>query len=162
MIEDTILCGKCNKPKGDTEECCKCGRPLTYSKDILDNAEKYLELCQDEEVEQEKKEGFVTYKIKAKLPTKGGLARHLGVSRDTLYEWAKEYKEFSYIMETLGAEQEDRLINSGLSGDYNPTIAKVLLTKHGYIDKQDVTSDGKAIKGNTIMFTDFKDEADSK
>lgn len=43
-------------------------------------------------------------------------------------------------MERLGSEQEERLINNGLGGQYNPTIAKVLLTKHGYTDKVDVTS----------------------
>lgn len=120
------------------------GRPTNYSKEILEKANDYLLSCEDEEVEKGTDDRPI-YSIKVKLPTKGGLARFLGVSRDTLYEWARLHQEFSDIMEALGAEQEDKLINNGLSGDYNPTIAKVLLTKHGYIDKADVTSDGKAI-----------------
>lgn len=108
------------------------GRPTTYSEEMLTKSREYIELCQDDEIERESKQGGTVYKLKAKLPTKGGLARHLGVSRDTLYEWSKHHTDFSDIMEELGAEQEDRLINNGLSGDYNPTIAKVLLTKHGY------------------------------
>lgn len=130
-------------------EEAKRGRPSIYNETILEKAREYLELCQDEEVEKSKSgrggNEFVEYKIKAKLPTKGGLARYLGVSRDTLYEWSKEYKEFSYIMEELGAEQEDRLINMGLSGEYNPTISKVLLTKHGYREGQDVTSNDSTL-----------------
>lgn len=38
-------------------------------------------------------------------------------------------------------------------------LSKVLPKKFG--DKMDVTSDGKAIKGNSIIFSDFKDEASS-
>lgn len=137
------------------------GRPPIYSEEILIKAKEYLLSCVDEEKQivkqsSEKYEMFDN-KLKVKIPTKGGLAVHLGVSRETLYAWAKEYPQFSDIMEQMGAIQEERLINNGLSGDYNPTISKVLLTKHGYIDKQDVTSDGKAIKGNSIMFSNFKE-----
>jgi hypothetical protein len=134
------------------------GRPTEYNQTYITKAKEYLDSCQDEEVEQEKRENFVTYKLKAKLPTKGGLAYFLGVSRDTLYDWASKYKEFSDIMEELGAMQEERLINNGLSGDYNPTIAKVLLTKHGYTDKQetDITTNGKDL--NTPVLVKFIDE----
>ena len=34
----------------------------------------------------------------------------------------------------LRAKQCVKLLNSGLSGDYNPFIAKALLSKHGYKD----------------------------
>lgn len=128
------------------------GRPTIYSEEILQKAEDYLSKCQDEEVEQEKKEGWTTYKIKAKLPTIEGLARHLSVNRDTVYSWCKEHQEFSDIIEDLRSEQADRLINMGLSGDYNSTIAKVLLTKHGYRDAldSDVTSKGKEVSTISI------------
>jgi len=180
------LCGKCNKPKIPTvpfvmpngEEVqainkqvldkliesklyCNCGRPTTYSEEIIIKTNEYLASREDEEVEQEKKEGWTTYKTKAKLPTIEGLALFLNIDKTTLYDWEKIHPEFSHVMSKLRSEQADRLINSGLSGDYNPTIAKVLLTKHGYIDKQDVTSDGKAIKGNSIVFSNFKDNDDT-
>lgn len=124
----------------------KMSRPLEYNEEILTKAQEYLESCEDEEVERGS-EQRPEYTIKVKLPTKGGLARYLNVNRDTLYDWSSKYPEFSDIMEALGAEQEDKLINNGLSGDYNPTIAKVLLTKHGYTDKTetDITSKGESI-----------------
>lgn len=108
-------------------------RPLEYNQEIVIRAQEYLNSCKD----SSKDDGRTT---KVNIPTKGGLAVHLDVSRETLYDWAKKYPEFSDIMEKLGAEQESRLINNGLAGTYNSTIAKVLLTKHGYTDKMDVTS----------------------
>lgn len=122
----------------------KGGRPIEYNEQILEKAREYLTNCEDKEIEKGTDEKPI-YSIKVKLPTKGGLAVYLGVARDTLYDWANKYEEFSYIMEQLSAEQEDKLINNGLSGDYNPTIAKVLLTKHGYREGIDNTSNGKEL-----------------
>jgi hypothetical protein len=79
------------------------------------------------------------------LPTIEGLAVHIEVARATLYEWASEHPEFSDILEQLKAAQADQLIQNGLVGHFNATITKLMLTKHGYVDKQDVTSDGKAL-----------------
>ena len=40
--------------------------------------------------------------------------------------------------------QERFLVEGGVSGSYNPMISKLILTKHGYADKQEVTgADGK-------------------
>lgn len=125
------------------------GRPIEYNEDYIVKAKEYLLLCEDKEIEKGSDEKPI-YSIKVKIPTKGGLAVYLGVARETLYDWARKYPDFSDIMEKLSAEQEERLINNGLSGDYNPTIAKVLLTKHGYHDKldTDLTSKGEKLSIN--------------
>lgn len=139
------VCGKCKKPKeGSERDRCHCGRPIEYSREILKKAEQYLDDCEDEEVQvvkqsSEKYEMFDN-KLKVRLPSKGGLAVRLKVSRDTLYAWAALYPEFSDIMERLGAIQEQRLIDNGLAGDYNSTITKLVLVKHGYRDAVDVKS----------------------
>jgi hypothetical protein len=129
------------------------GAPTNYSEDMLQKAQEYVASCVDMQSEVD------TKKLKVKLPTKGGLAYHLGVHRDTLYEWAKIHPAFSDIMEQLGAKQEEALINNGLSGDYNPTIAKVLLTKHGYREgvEQDITSGGKELQAITGMVIQKED-----
>lgn len=135
------------------------GRPTEYSEEYLNKARAYLDSCKDEEVQKVKQlnseKGYEMYdnKLKVSIPTKGGLARYLGVNRDTLYDWSQKYGEFSDIMEAIGAEQEDRLINNGLSGDYNPTIAKVLLTKHGYREGIENTGEnGSAIQIDITKF----------
>ena len=125
-------------------------RPTKLTPELIAKAQEYLDICKDsdrpkdETLEPQGHGGALKRekRLIVKLPTKGGLAKYLGVSRESLYEWARNNDEFSDIMELLGSEQEDRLINYGLSGDYNPTIAKVLLTKHGYADKleQEVTN----------------------
>lgn len=120
------------------------GRPIEYSKEILEKAQEYLDLCIDEEYDWTRTNGDKStsyeHRIKVKLPSIEGLAVYLKVARSTIYEWEKIYPEFSDILEDIKAEQAQRLINNGLSGDYNPTIAKLILTKHDYSDKSEVNA----------------------
>ena len=131
----------------------KIGRPTKYSKAILRKAERYIRKCKDGVItlleSTHKKTGWkrFKYRLGVNLPKAEGLALYLEVSRDTLYEWAKKHKEFSYILERINQIQADRVINKALSGEYNPLIAKLLLGKHGYKDKQDITSGGEKITG---------------
>lgn len=77
------------------------------------------------------------------LPTVEQLAHTLGISRDSLYE----RKEFSDILERLKQVQAHLLINKGLIGDYNSTIAKLLLSsKHGYVEKTEVQRTDNPLK----------------
>lgn len=117
----------------------RLGRPTEYTDDIFEQAREYLVRCNDDELEDEK--------LRVNLPTIEGLAACLRVNRDTLYEWAKIYPEFSDMLEEIRTNQAEKLINNGLAGRYNPTITKLLLTKHGYSDRQetDVTTAGKPL-----------------
>ena len=145
------------------------GRPPEYNEEILIKTREYLDSCEDEmeqvlEMENEEK-GYQKYKtkLKVKLPTIEGLAVHLKIHKDTIYEWEKaknedgslKYPEFSDAISELRAKQARELVNKGLSGDYNPTIAKVLLAKHGYKDAQEVDQN---IKGS-ISLTDLFNKA---
>ncbi len=126
------------------------GRPSEYKgKDTINAVNKYLKSCKDELIG--------VGKIKVKLPSIEGLALFLKVSRDTLYEWEKNYQEFSDILEKVKQSQAERLLNNGLSGDYNSTISKLILTKHGYVDKQEIT--GK--DGKDLISPEAKEKADA-
>lgn len=116
------------------------GRPTDYSEQTLRDAWAYV---QEFSNDVKTSSGLIV-----NLPTIEGLSLYLEISRSTLYLWQKEHKEFSDIIEVLQQKQAQVLINNGLSGNYNSTIAKVLLTKHGYTDKQEIdhTTKGESIK----------------
>jgi len=75
-----------------------------------------------------------------------GLALFVGVSSKTIYNWADKAKEAeddgksSKLLQTLSMisdMQHRKALNSGLTGDFNPMITKLVLANHGYRDKQE-------------------------
>ena len=76
------------------------------------------------------------------VPTIAGLAVFLGCARETIHAWAKEHQEFSHIVKALMAKQEKMLANGGVLGEYNASITKLLLTKHGYSEKVETALTG--------------------
>lgn len=115
------------------------GRPSEYDPAFIDRVDDYLVTRQDE----------VSYNgqaavRKVRLPTIEGFARFIGVNKTTLYEWEKIHPQFSNALDVIRIEQQTRLLDNGLSGDYNSTIAKLVLSaNHGMREKSDMTSDGK-------------------
>lgn len=129
------------------------GRPTKLTEEIKEKTRAYIEACNsDYEITYQpsvnKDDELVdkpVVKYNVNLPTIEGLAHEIKVNRDTIYEWCKVDTDYSDIIEDLKAKQAKFLINKGLSGDYNPTIAKVLLSKHGYSEKieTDLTNKGE-------------------
>lgn len=114
------------------------GRPPKYSKKILIKTREYIDSCVDEEKQivrqanSEKGYEMYDYKLKVNLPTIEGLALYLGIVKSTVFDWEKKYEEFSNLVEELRAKQAKVLLENGLSGEYNSTITKLILSKHGY------------------------------
>lgn len=101
------------------------GRPTDYSEEILKQTKQYIDLTTN-------------------LPTIQELAYSLKVNQDTIYEWAKKHKEFSETLDDLRNKQATQLINRGLTGDYNPAIAKLILSaNHGMKERSDITTNDK-------------------
>ena len=136
-----------------TNKMAEVGRPTKYLEEYINKVDEYLELHQDTELEKvglrsEKGYEKIDYILRVNLPTIEGFARFLGVNKTTLYEWEKSYEEFSNALDKIRVEQQTRLINEGLAGNYNPTIAKLILSSnHGMREKteQDITTGGKEI-----------------
>jgi hypothetical protein len=135
----------------------KGGRPTSYDPKFVDEAYKYLEQCKDEETEFHKTRGEKSDSydriLTVKLPTVEGFASYLRVSTKSLNNWANEYPKFLRALDDIKDEQKQRLITKGLSGEYNSTIAKLILSSnHGMAEKteSDITSKGESIAINII------------
>ena len=104
------------------------GRPSKYNDETIPLTLEYIE--------NYKTEGDA-------MPSIAGLACVLGVARDTIHAWRHDEgkEDFSDILDKLLATQERVLFNRSLLGDYNASIAKLALGKHGYSDK--VESDNR-------------------
>ena len=139
------------------EEKNKWWRPTTYSDDFVIKAKEYLDKSKDtqeiilsQQITTEKSINWAEFnetkttkvwKQKVKLPSIEWLAKYLWVSRSNIYKWKDEHTEFSDILDEILEEQAERLINMWLSWEYNSTIAKLILTKHWYVDKEEVKTD---------------------
>ena len=128
------------------------GRPSEYKEEYIDKVDEYLDEHSDKDrqlIRQLNAEkGYEMYdnRLVVKLPTIEGFARYIGVNKSSLYEWEKIYEDFSNALDLIRIEQKERLINMGLSGDYNPTIAKLMLSaNHNMREKSDVTSNDKEL-----------------
>ena len=118
-----------------TEQKNPVGRPSKYTPELLEKARAVVD----------SKKGQFTMIAE--------LALELGIRRETVHEWCRdpEKKQFSNIVEELMAGQEIYLAKGALSGDLNASITKLLLTKHNYSDRQDVTSDSQPIAGMPVV-----------
>lgn len=117
----------------------KRGRPTKYDKDIIRKCWEYLNIVRPSKDEHGQ--------LDEVIPSIEGLSLHIDVNRDTIYEWCKEEpkSDFSDIVARILAKQGKTLVNEGSIGNFNPTITKLLLSKHKYRESIDVTSDDKPI-----------------
>jgi hypothetical protein len=99
------------------------GRPTLYNQAMLDKAnlyiDKHFELAEDV------------------VPSIAGLCCFLDVNKSSLYNWAEQYKEFFNTLEKIEKKQERLLLSKGLTGVFTPTITKLMLSNHGYREKQE-------------------------
>lgn len=106
----------------------KGGGQTKYTPELMELAHRYLE-------------EYETVHDQA-IPSAVGLAKVLKVAQSTVYKWAEEEdKELSEILGKLKDLQHETLVSKGLKGEFNSTITKLILTKHGYSDKQELTAD---------------------
>jgi len=102
----------------------KMGRPTKYSQAIKAKADDYVaggHLGADDPV-----------------PSVAGLACHLGITKNTLYNWADENPDFLHTLERCKERQEKLALMGGLTNEFNASIVKLLLANHGYSDKQSI------------------------
>lgn len=116
------------------------GRPTVYDEETLGKCLAYVELWTDPDpLYKEGREVPDTYEQPPSIvPSVAGLAVHMMIARSTIYEWKERKDDFSDILEYLMSVQNEILLNGGLGGSLNSTITKLMLTKHGLSDKQEL------------------------
>lgn len=119
------------------------GRPTKLDDEIIRLATDYVERTSNAELDE--------------LPTIEGLALELWINRDTIYDWESIpelsdnatdeqveqnaiRQQFSDIVKRLRSTQAQKLMQRSLVNKYNPMISKLLLSKHGYVEKSEVDS----------------------
>ena len=110
------------------------GRPSKYTPELLEKARKYV--------------AGDWYHYGAQFPSHTGLALYLGVRTTTLYAWEQEEgkEEISDMLREIMEIQHEMLVGHGVTGEFKPVITKLVLTKHGYSDKSELTGqDGKPL-----------------
>lgn len=120
------------------------GRPTDYSKEILEKAREYKDNLPEDEV---------VHSIE-------GLADYIDIARSTIYEWAsqEDKKGFSDIVESIREKQAKALVNKGLEGKFSAPITKLMLTKHNYSDRHELTGkDGEKLEMGVVILPS-KDE----
>ena len=125
--------------KDGTSDGAVMGRPTKLNDELIAKANEYIyDFRSNDDI----------------IPSVAGLACYLDIARSTIYKYKDENPDFSDILERIEQLQEKMLINGGLMGDFNAPITKLMMTKHGYSDKQDVdhTTGGKEIKAGLGHF----------
>lgn len=131
----------------------KGGRPSIFDRSMIDKAKEYVVFFMTASNEEMENHTEV-------IPSIAGLAVFLNVSRSTVYEWEKVNSEFSDILKQIMDIQETILINNGLKGKFIAPITKLMLTKHGYSDKQEIdnkSTDGSMTPKSTMTASQIKE-----
>jgi hypothetical protein len=128
------------------------GRPTKYTEDMPERVDAYLAECKVwwEEFHKTRGDKSDTYEriLNVKLPMVEGFAEYIDVTKPTLYEWAKEYPEFSNALDRIIRQQHNMLATGGIAGYFSPVITKLMLSNnHGYREKSEIGGvDGNPIK----------------
>jgi len=141
------------------------GRPVLYKteEELQKIIDEYFDYCDDRAVKAVNKDGN-EYMISSPAPyTMSGLARRLGMSRETLVQYSKKEEFSDAIMRARDRVQED--VENRLMETKNEKGAIFNLTNNfGWRAKTetDITSKGEKIEGNQIVFSDFTNATNSK
>lgn len=118
------------------------GRPTKYNDELQAQADDYVYRLEEL--------GHV-------VPSRVGLCCFLGIDKTTSYEWEKIHPEFSNTLRNVETLQEHLTLNGGLANKLNSTIVKLVLSNHGYSDRNaiDHTSSDKSMSPSGKSLDDF-------
>jgi len=143
------------------------GRPPFYKtpEDMQIIIDEYFQWCEDRAVKIWDDTKKTEIMISSPAPyTMSGLARRLGMSRRTLVVYANKDEFLLTIKEARNRVEED--VESRMNEKHTFTPGLIFNAKNNFDWKDknetDITSLGEKIETNTIVFSDFKNDSESK
>ena len=108
------------------------GRPTKYTPALLEAARYYADNWQE---------------INPVIPSIVGLALHCDITKKCVYDWLKDddKHEFCDIIARVSARQEQELLANGLNRTFDSQLARLLLGKHGHIEKKEIDMNLKEV-----------------
>ena len=102
-------------------------RPTNYNEEVLQATRDYVD-------------AYANGQGNRSVPTIVELSRLIKRSKSTVYEWIghSDKAEFADLVSQIEDLQHEVLVDGGLAGGFNPAVTKMMLTKHGYSDKQEI------------------------
>jgi len=96
------------------------------------------------------------------VPTVAGLAVYMDCSKKILYNYQQhpDYAELIPVMDALMTKQHKLLTSGGLGGRFHPVVTRIMLSKHGDIERREVdnlSSDGSMSPIAPISAADVAD-----
>jgi len=112
--------------KKDIKDLLPRGRPTTYKPEFCDEIIEHFDIEPYRVITRvhQKTGNEYSEKVANDLPTLAGFAASLGVSRQTLTDWAKRWPEFSYAITRAKVMGEKILVTNTLLGLYNSHFAQ--------------------------------------
>lgn len=112
------------------------GRPSKYKEEYCRKIIEHFNI--DFYTKKELRDG-TTEMRPCDFPSMEGFAYSVGVHRETLRNWAKNYPAFDHAYKMALDRQEEILMVNGLHGNYNPSFAgavgKAKAGGNGWVDK---------------------------
>lgn len=115
------------------------GRPTKYTPEMQEKADYYAA------------GGWV--EAGDAIPSTAGLCCYIGIVRSIAFIWRDTYPKFSDTIQKISTLQEAVTLSKSITSVFNPTISKLILSNHGYHEKQytDITTNGESLnRGRTL------------
>lgn len=104
-------------------------RPTKYNKTYAERVSDYL-------AEKEKGKLLASGKTIHGLPSIANYCAYVNIHVDTANEWEKRHPEFSEALDKIRERQHEKLIEYGLSKEFDSGLTKLILSKnHGYVEQ---------------------------
>lgn len=128
----------------------KTGRPSGYDPKYIDMVDDYLKTTGivEKEFHKTRSDNSNSYEREydVNLPKVEGFSSFIDVPLSTMKGWEDDYPEFSTALDKIRKEQHNMIVDGMASGKISQVLGKLMLSSnHGYREKSDLTTDGKAI-----------------